>query len=44
MPKKGKKQVHATEDDLEVEIITKVEIIYEHTKPFTGVQPEFRWG
>ena len=31
-------------DDLEVEIITKLEIIYEDTKPFTGVEPEFRRG
>ena len=31
-------------DDPEVEIITKLEIIYEDTKAFTGVDPEFRWG
>ena len=32
------------EDDLEVEIITKVEIICEDTKPLTRVDPEFIWG
>ena len=32
------------EDDPEVEVITKVEIIYEDTKPMTGVDPEFIWG
>ena len=32
------------EDDPEVEIITKVDIIYEDTKPVTGVDLEFRWG
>ena len=27
-----------------MEIITKVEIIYEDTKPMTGSDPKFRWG
>ena len=31
-------------DNLEVEIITKLDIIYEGTKDFNGVQPKFRWG
>ena len=44
MPKKGKKKVHTTGDDPNVEIIIKQEIIYEDTKSFTRVEPEFRWG
>ena len=44
MPKKGKKKVQTMGDDLEVEIITKMEIIYEDTKAFIGVEPVFRWG
>ena len=32
MPKKGKKKAQTTEGDPEVEIISKVEIIYEDTK------------
>ena len=39
MPWKGKKKAQALEDDLEVEIITKVEIIYEDTKLMTRVDP-----
>ena len=31
-------------DDPEVEIITKLEIIYEDTKYVTGVDPNFGWG
>ena len=44
MPKKGKKKVQTTGDDPEVEIITKLEIIYEDTKAFTRVELEFIWG
>ena len=44
MPKKGKKKVYTIGDDPEVEIITKMEIIYEDTKSFIGVEAEFRWG
>ena len=44
MPRKGKNKVQAMEDDPEVDIITKVEIIYEDTIPLTGVDPEFIWG
>ena len=28
----------------EVEIITKVEFIYEDTKATTGVEPNYKWG
>ena len=32
------------EGEPEVEIITKVEYIYEDTKASTGVKPEYKWG
>ena len=44
MPRKGKKKARDVEDDPEVEIIKKLEIIYEDTKPVSGSDPEFRWG
>ena len=44
MPRKRKKKVQAVEDDPEVEVITRVEIIYEDTKASTGIEPEYRWG
>ena len=44
MPKKGKKKAQVVEDDPEVKIIMKVEIIYEDTKPMTRDDLEFKWG
>ena len=44
MPKKGKKKAQATGDDLDVEIVSKMEIIYRDTKSIAGVEPEFKWG
>ena len=44
MPQKRKKKVQATEDDPEVEVITRVEIIYKDTKASTHIEPESRWG
>ena len=32
------------EGEPEVEIITKVEYIYEDTKASTGVEPDYKWG
>ena len=32
------------EEEPEVEVITKVEFIYEDTKATTGVEPEYKWG
>ena len=32
------------EGELEVEIITKVEFIYEDTKATTRVEPDYKWG
>ena len=44
MPKKGKKKAHATGDDLDVDIVSKMEIIYEDTKSIIGEESEFKWG
>ena len=32
------------EEDPEVEIVTKIEYIYEDTKCISGVEPEYQWG
>ena len=32
------------EEDLEVEVVTKTEYIYEDTKCISGVEPEYQWG
>ena len=40
MPWKGKKKAQATEDDPEVQVITRVETIYEYTKVVIGSEPE----
>ena len=44
MIKKGKKKVQATDEELEIEIITRVEVIYENNKVVTCVEPEYKWG
>ena len=44
MPKRQKKKVQVNEEDPEVEVITKVEFIYEYTKATTGVEQEYKWG
>ena len=44
MPRKQKKKAQAVEEELKVEIVTKVEVIYEDTKAITGVEPEYKWG
>ena len=44
MPRKQKKKAQATEEELEVEKVTKVEVIYEDTKSLTGVEPEYKLG
>ena len=40
MPRKQKKKAQAAEEEPEVEIVTKVEGIYEYTKTTTGVEQE----
>ena len=44
MSKRQKKKALVVEGELEVEIITKVEYIYEDTKASTGVEPDYKWG
>ena len=44
MSKRQKKKAPITEGDPEVEIITKVEYIYEDTRATTGVEPDYKWG
>ena len=42
MPRKKKKNAQATEEEPEVELIIRVEVIYEDTKAFTGIDPEYK--
>ena len=44
MPRKGKKKMQAAEEDPEIEIITRVEVIYEDTKVVMGIEPKYKWG
>ena len=44
MSKRQKKKAPAAKGEPEVEIITKVEYIYEDTRATTGVEPEYKWG
>ena len=44
MPRKQKKKAQAAKEEAEVEIVTKVEVIYEDTKATTWVEPEYKWG
>ena len=41
---KQKKKAQATEDEPKVEIVTKVEVIYEDTKATTRVELEYKRG
>ena len=42
--KRQKKKASAVEEELEVEVITRVEYTYEDTKCIIGVEPEYQWG
>ena len=44
MSKRQKKKAPSAEGDPKVEIITKVEYIYEDTRATTGVEPNYNWG
>ena len=45
MPKKGgKKKAKVHEDDPDLEVFPRMEIIYEDTKAVAGAKPEFKWG
>ena len=44
MSKRQKKKAPVAEAEPDVEIITKVEYIYEDTKSTTEVEPDYKWG
>ena len=45
MPKKGgKKKAKVHEEDLDVEVLPKMEIIYQDTNAITWNELEFKWG
>ena len=44
MSKRQKKKAHVAGGEPEVEIITKVEYIYEDTKATARVEPDYKWG
>ena len=44
MPWKQKKKAQAAEEEPEVEIITRIEVIYEDTKATTRIEPEYKRG
>ena len=44
MSKRQKKKAPIAEGEPDVEIITKVEYIYEDTRATTGVEPDYKWG
>ena len=44
MSKRQKKKDPVAEGEPEVEIITRVEYIYEDTKATTRVEPDYKWG
>ena len=44
MSKRQKKKKQMAEGDPEVEIITKVEFIYEDTKATTRAELDYKWG
>ena len=44
MPWKQKKKVKATDEELEIEMITRVKVIYEDTKAVKGIAPEYKGG
>ena len=44
MPRKLKKKAQVAEENPEVEVMTKMEFIYEYTKSTTRVEPEYKWG
>ena len=44
MPKKGKMKAKVVEEDSELEVMSRIEIIYKDTKLGTEDEPEFKWG
>ena len=44
MSKRQKKKALVAEGEPDVEIVTKVEYIYEDTRATIGVEPDYKWG
>ena len=44
MLQKQKKKEQTANEEPEVEIITRVKVMYEDTKAITDVDPEYKWG
>ena len=44
MSKRQKKKAPIAKGEPNVEIITKVEYIYEDNRTTTGVEPDYKWG
>ena len=44
MSKHQKKKAPAVKEEPDVEVITKVEYIYEDTKCIIAVEPKYQWG
>ena len=44
MSQKEKKKAQVAEEKREVEIITRIEVIYEDTKSIIGVELKYKWG
>ena len=44
MPRKQKKKAQVAEEEPEVEVTTRVDVIYEDTKAIIGVELEYKWG
>ena len=44
MSKRQKKKAPVVQEEPEVEVVTKIECIYEDTKCISRVEPEYQWG
>ena len=44
MSKRQRKKDPVVEEELDVEVITRVEYVYEDTKCIIGAEPEYQWG
>ena len=44
MSKRQKKKALVVKGEPDVEMVTKVEYIYEDTRATTGVEPDYKWG
>ena len=44
MPNKGKKKAKVTGEESDMEMLPRMEIIYEDMKVVIGVEPKIKWG